>query len=388
MTSLLTNTTNSEDLHTAWISDVHLGHHSTTTEEILASLTEAFPDNAETARLDIIFIVGDLFDRLMNLADEKSIPIRYWMARFLTLCKKHNIKVRALEGTPSHDWRQTQLLVTVNELCGIGCDLVYHRILDIEYFPEWGINVLYIPDEWRTEPDDTWKEVCEKLAQHGLDKVDYVAMHGAFHHQLPPMVHEKCHDVQRYLSITRKYISIGHVHQMSVFERALAQGSLQRLCHGDEGDKGHFRIIDRRGACSDDVITFAINRNAKIYHTIDMRGMEIEEVWRTLDREPDYPVGSHLRIFVALGDAAIGAMASIIRKYPQYVWTMKREKTVRTVREINEILAHKFQPITITADNVVPLLAPRIAQRANTEAIRERCEVLLFRSISHGSNRS
>lgn len=382
------NLMNSEDLHTAWISDIHLGHHSTTTEEVLASLYDAFPDNAETATLDIIFIVGDLFDRLMNLADDKSIPIRYWMFRFLTMCKKHNIKVRVLEGTPSHDWRQSELMVTVNELCNIGCDLVYHKVLDIEYFPDYGINVLYIPDEWRSEPDDTWKDVCDKLAQYGLDQVDYIAMHGAFHHQLPPMVHEKCHDVQRYLNITRKYISIGHVHQMSVFERALAQGSLQRLSHGDESDKGHFRIIDRRGACTDDVITHVVNTRAKIYHTIDMRNMEIEEVWRTLNREPDYPIGSHMRIFVAIGDAGIGAMTSIMRKYPQYVWTLKREKTVRTVREINEILAHKFQPITITADNVVPLLLPRIAQRANTEAIRERCEALLLRSISHGSSRS
>ena len=55
------------ELFTASISDIHLGHPNTLTQSIIQGLREAFPDNVETEELDIIFIVGDVFDRAVVL---------------------------------------------------------------------------------------------------------------------------------------------------------------------------------------------------------------------------------------------------------------------------------------------------------------------------------
>ena len=87
----------------ASISDIHLHHPHNTTIEIIENLDKyAFPDNVQTASLDAIFIGGDLFDRIMTLNDPDVPVVEHWMERLLRLCKKHDILLRVLEGTPSH----------------------------------------------------------------------------------------------------------------------------------------------------------------------------------------------------------------------------------------------------------------------------------------------
>jgi DNA repair exonuclease SbcCD nuclease subunit len=378
---------NTKPLHVAVISDIHLGHPNTPASYIVNNLEIAFADNAETARLDIIWFAGDVFDRLLNLSDDRAIPIRMWIARFLRLCAKHSIKVRVLEGTPSHDWKQSRLFQTINDAAQIGCDLVYQEKLAIEYFSDLGISVLYVPDEYRPEPDETWQEVCALLAQHGLREVDYAIMHGAFPHQLPAMAHHGCHDPVRYLSIVRKYIFIGHVHQQSQYERILAQGSFDRLNHGDEGDKGHYRLIDNRGVV-DDIITHVKNENALLYVTIDMRGLSMDEVFKKLDSLPNYPVGTHLRVHCARHDVANNAYNTFRKDYPIYYWSVKTEKVTLTAPEVKNALENRFQPTTITPNNVIDLLAPRIRALANSSEIELRCLELLRRGIDNGSPRS
>src|ERR1700744_5997385 len=51
------------DLRIASFSDVHLGHPQTPTHLIVKNLRQyVFPNNDETAKLDLIIIGGDLFD--------------------------------------------------------------------------------------------------------------------------------------------------------------------------------------------------------------------------------------------------------------------------------------------------------------------------------------
>ena len=62
-------TKNSDHASIACISDIHLGHRRTPTRLIVDNLYRAFPDSAETRALDVICIVGDLFDRLLTAPD-------------------------------------------------------------------------------------------------------------------------------------------------------------------------------------------------------------------------------------------------------------------------------------------------------------------------------
>jgi UDP-2,3-diacylglucosamine pyrophosphatase LpxH len=94
-------------LNVASISDIHLGAKRTPTRHILQNLRLAFPDNEETGALDLICLVGDVFDTLLSLNHEDLVEIKIWIAEFLRLCVKHGIKLYILEGTPSHDWWQS-----------------------------------------------------------------------------------------------------------------------------------------------------------------------------------------------------------------------------------------------------------------------------------------
>ena len=62
------------------------------------------------------------------------------------MLKPYNIILRILEGTPSHDWKQSKLFIHLNDLTKAGTDVKYIDSLSIEYIDKFGINVLY-PDE-------------------------------------------------------------------------------------------------------------------------------------------------------------------------------------------------------------------------------------------------
>ena len=80
----------------------------------------------------------------------------------------------------------------------------------------------------------------------GLTKVDYAVMHGQFDYQLPKHITGMPrHDSQKYLDIVKHYIFIGHIHTHSVYDRIIAQGSFDRLTHGQEEPKGYVvSIVD------------------------------------------------------------------------------------------------------------------------------------------------
>jgi len=138
-----------------------------------------------------------------------------------------DICLRVLEGTPSHDRRQSRQFKIVKALLGIEMDLKYVDTLSIEHNEKFDCTFLYLPDEWRGCNEQTKEEVKRLLVQHNLESVDFAFMHGSFPHQLPNIKHIPVHDPEFYLSIVNKYIFIGHIHVMSQYERILAQGSLK-----------------------------------------------------------------------------------------------------------------------------------------------------------------
>src|SRR5690606_34198135 len=143
-------------LRSAIFSDVHLGHRTTPTEHIIQQLKLALPTNEETSNLDIIWISGDLFDRFLPLNHPDLPLIHEYIAWLLRLCKRHDIVLRVLEGTPSHDNKQAWLVEAINADVEIGADAKHVESLSIEYIERFGIHVLYIPDEWSADNDDTW----------------------------------------------------------------------------------------------------------------------------------------------------------------------------------------------------------------------------------------
>lgn len=371
-------------LKVASVSDVHLGHRTTRADFIVNNLLRAFPNNEATGELDVIFIAGDLFDTLLTLPSEAVAETLPWMSQFLKTCRDRNIIVRALEGTPSHDWKQTKIMTLVNNgfdpITGdrteaIGADFEYIDTLCIRQLGPFGMTVLYIPDEW-DEPDRTWTQVQQLLLEHGLEKVDFTVMHGAFNYQLPTHVNVPTHVPERYLGITRHYVFIGHIHQFSTYEHIIAQGSFDRLCHGDEAPKGHVRAtIYPNGTKS---AVFVENVGAKRYDTVDCRGLELEVALTKIDQHVnDLPAESHVRVHTDKTSVLSAGMGTLVGKYPHLYWTAKHEKeSTMSVERLLDARA-TFKAVELNKGNLLGITLERLEKKGVSSAVLARCRALM-----------
>lgn len=274
-------------LNIASISDIHLNHPNTPTEMIVRNLMlYAFPDTELTRNLDIIFIGGDVTDRLMDFGSESSIIYRQWVAHLLWFCKRNDILLRIIKGTPLHDWDQSYIFIEENINHSIGCDVKYFDDIAIEHIDKFDIDVLYIPDEIRPSTDITWDCVCRLMEERGLTKVQYAVMHGAFGYQLPEIaaLPGKVHDKDKYESIVEHYIFVGHIHQHRPNGKVIPNGSFDRLAQGEEDVKGHVRLINGK-------IEFIPNLGAMRYFKVDAVGKDpkdiIDEIRERTDGNPD-----------------------------------------------------------------------------------------------------
>lgn len=358
----MTSTSRTSEVKIAVFSDIHLGHRRNPTVEIIRNLYAALPDNQETADLDALFFAGDVFDDLLSLTDSDLFEIDMWIAYVLRLCKKYDIVCRVLEGTPSHDWKQSQRFVAINEVAEIGADLKYVKDLSIEYIEKIAKTVLYVPDEWEITTDKTLSQVRELLRAKGLDKVDIGIMHGQFDYQVPDHLRNRipCHDAKAYLGLVRGVIAIGHVHRFSQYKWIVAQGSTDRLSHGEEEPKGHVRITLHSDGTRD--IRFVETVGAKKFVTVECSGLDVEQTLERLrERVGDLPNGSFVRIDADSDNPVFTNMDILIRNFPTFTFSKlprETEEDQKIVREAEEEVL--FIPITITRDNIVGLMTERL----------------------------
>jgi len=385
MVSKSSKTKHPDYLYAAFISDIHLGAQNTQTKHIIANLDAMFPNNEVTAQLDVIYIAGDVFDRDLLLTDPQVMDIQLWIFRFLRLCAQHDIQVRVLKGTPSHDWNQCLYFEHCNVEGKIGCDLEYHAKLDIEYQERLGLNVLYIPDEWQPTTEQTWQDVQEIMMEKQLSKVDLVIMHGMFGFQLPEIDHLDKHNEGRYLDITNLVIVCGHVHQANHFDRIYIPGSPDRLCHGDEGDKSHLRMRfyrdpeapERFTAEGREVVRIK-NDNAKVYQTVDCNGLSMEEALQRLRlRAEAVPDDSHIRIKAPSDHPVIKAITSLRGAHPLINWSTKR--VTDSGRPVDKLVTARktYEAVQITKDNIGPIVNNKLKTMSDDDYIIARALELL-----------
>lgn len=363
----------------AVISDIHLGHRRNSAKEVVENLYREFPDNEDTGKLDVIWLAGDVFDDLLQLSDEEIDVIDFWIADFLRMCKKWGIMVRILEGTPSHDWKQSRRFVTMNEAARIGADLKYVSTLSIEYIEPLDIQVLYVPDEWELTTDKTLAQVRELLKAKGLDRVDYAIMHGQFGHQLPAHVKAPSHDSAAYLDLVSEYVFIGHVHTYSKYDRIIAQGSFDRLAHGEESPKGHVRLYKYESG--DSVLEFRENKGAKQFVTLKCCGMDLEQTLHHIhERVPPLPDGSYVRIESESTNPIFDNMDLMIRTYP-FIQFSKLSHEMEVDELVMVDAPDVFIPIQITPDNIHGLMMDRVVRAQPSLAVLERADRLLREAL-------
>lgn len=268
-------------------SDQHMAHRRTPTRKVINSFVDLILTE-ELENIDVLFLGGDLYDRLIDASSQDNFDIIAFCGHLLDICCHFDVAIRAIKGTPAHDWDQCNILTELNNLRNLRVDLKYFDVLDIEYMEKFDKYVLYIPDEWSKDHDDVERQINEKLIQHGIKQVDYAILHGLFHYQMLGIPFTGfAYKEEYFLSLVKEYILIGHFHIYSHFDRIWATGSLERLAHGEESDKGFGRCINGK-------MEFVINHDAMIYKTLKLNK---NDTLNTLDKKVgSYPKGSFIRL--------------------------------------------------------------------------------------------
>jgi DNA repair exonuclease SbcCD nuclease subunit len=347
-------------LKIAVFSDIHLGSKKNRAADIVKALDVAIFENKENTQLDIIFLAGDVFDRLLELNCEEIPVIDYWITRLLEYCAKYDILLRVLEGTPSHEWKQSIRFITISKMLKLPVNIQYFDNIDIEYIEEFNIHVLYIPDEIKPTTEETLDTVKELLASRGISKVDYAIMHGSMDYQLGPGMHNSPHhSSEEYLQLVKHYIFIGHIHTHSRYDRIIAQGSFDRLSHGQEEPKGYVKAFVDGNSSN---VFFIENKLAREHITIDVTGMDLEKSMNhirslTVNLRPNACV----RIESREDNPLFSNMSMLVSLYPTITWS-KVIRDNNVVEEESLIMdgEKEYVPITISKDNIVELIKPRL----------------------------
>lgn len=347
--------------------DIHLGHHRVETEFILHNLAGFLLDKSFLRGVNLIVFAGDVFDRLIYLNQDFITDIDVFFIKFFKLCKELEIRVIFLEGTRSHDRGQSARLVKLNlEIAKIHADVEYISTLSVYHDERFGLDYLFVPDEWHHDPSVTLKQAQDLIHDRGLAQADFAFMHGNFHYQLPAIVKAPKHDEHAYLKLVRWAIFIGHIHIRSQFEWIYAGGSFDRLSQNEEGPKGFYQYeltADAKG-----IATFIENKNAKIHTRVDCRGLDTEEglekvsaVARTLPDE------SFIEVFVFKGSPLANTRV-FSERFSRLRWNTKVEGQVvaAQVYELKKDL--DYQPVYIEPNTVVGLVSERFEkQRIDSE---------------------
>jgi UDP-2,3-diacylglucosamine pyrophosphatase LpxH len=363
------------------ISDLHLGHRHTPTQHIIDNLNEAIPNHAEFGQIDLLLITGDVFDDLLSLPDTNVFIIRLWITRVLRLCKKYDVVLRVLEGTPSHDWKQSKLFTHLNELIGIGADVHYADTLSIEYIERFDLTVLYCPDEWKPTCDEIWADVRALLNAHHCEQVDIALVHGAFEHQLPPQARLNTHRIERYCSITRYLVFIGHIHFHSVNERVVCPGSFDRLAHGEEKAKGYIKATLYPSGTYE--VMFIENKNAYCYRTINGCDLTPEAFYQqALAQLSALPQQAQIRFIVPRDEAMFLKIDALKQQFPLMSFKREIKTTTHTTLPSTTLLDTPQVSMVLTPTTLPDLLLERLDHVDLTPALQQRAKELLHGVLS------
>lgn len=342
-----------------WWQDIHLFHKNTQIAWILNSLRQTYAAAKLKGHLDLVVIGGDLIDREVSYASKEIHLFHRWVAEFLEDLKANGTELFILEGTPLHDWEQPQVVTELNDAFKVGAKVNYVTHLCIQQHPKFG-DILFIPDQWRPSCEETWEDVKKELIVHGLTQVDWIFMHGAFQHQMPPHLHKRIdlHISERYHKITKRFVFVGHHHELSQWENICCAGSLDRLTHGQEEAKGCFLVEVFPDKTN---ITFIENLRAKKYITLDCAGLDSSQLMSILGKYLVNEEHVAIRLKSEKTDVAAQSIDMLSDRYPFIDWSFfdvnQKEKTQIITINRDAIAVPK---VNLNKENITKMLLKRL----------------------------
>jgi len=345
------------------LSDIHLGHDTNKTEDIIFNLRRFFKKyKSIIIKQDAIIISGDIYDKLLSSVSYDNIIINKWLTELVLFCKDYGIKLRILEGTPGHDWKQVKNIFNIINDLNIDIDIKYFEELDIEYMEDKGIYILYVPDEWKPTSKEILTDVHRKLLEYKIDKVDIAIMHGAFSYQLPVKLEDTL-EPEDYLKIVKGPIVIGHVHNRSYYKRIVVPGSFDALTHSDDDlVKGGLLITYDKNKFT---FKYLDNDNALTFKTFILKDNDIREVDDILKK---LPKDKKLNIrFKITSDINLNSnLLELKSKYPNI--KIKFEKNKKDKEKVDEPKTFIKKRINLDKKEILNYVNDRISNDTDIDA--------------------
>lgn len=257
------------------ISDLHFGSSRIDPECLADNFCKyVLPHFGET---DLLLVEGDFFDTALGLSDAPTPSVLSIMFMLLTEAAKHDIVVRFLRGTFSHERTQCQYFPILHKQYAFTNDLKYYDTIALEYIERFDMRILYLPDDLPyPNSDAVLRVVHQKLQELGWTYVDYAAVHGYFDHVVPVgAVRPKNTYERSQFDFVKRYVLIGHVHTPSISDKFIYNGSFDRSGHGEEEPKG-FVTLDDDGTTAR--VRFVPNPDATVFITLDYTDVLDEDV--------------------------------------------------------------------------------------------------------------
>lgn len=364
------------------ISDIHLGHPRTDTAHMLIGIRNGLMTDEIFTSLDLLILAGDVFDRELRVPQVEVELIREWIVDLLLLCQKHDVILRVLEGTPSHDWRQSKMFIEINELLGSPCNVRHLTDVCVEVLEKSGLSILYVPDEYRETCAETQVVVEQTLLnEFGIAAVDIAIMHGSFNYQYPK--HQRgridCHDDEYYSSLARYFITVGHVHRRGNYKNIWSQGSWDCIAHGEPDPKGGIMIDIWLGRPDKTRVSWLVNPNAKVYVSVNVENVDADMAVAIIhDKARKLGYGANIRVVAQKDHPALTLIQQLRQQYPQLIWSAKRtDSKVETQKALTLPSEQKRSYRTVIASNIRDVVRSRISPDTDADLLMEILEECL-----------
>lgn len=352
------------------ISDVHINHpfigHKTIIELLSFLLNPIL-----LTKLHRIYIAGDFYDHGMEYTEiDKVLDIEYFQKQLLLKCAKYDVQVRILEGTRSHDRFQSNHFIKINKECEIGCDIKYFSELTVDIDERYGDSTLYIPDQWRVDASETYKEALSALAKLGLSKADFGCGHGSYKYQMQKHLRGNIslHDEVLHSELVNYAFFVGHHHNSSNSHKIYCSGSPQRLRFGEEEDKGYYEASVLNGKIN---IDFKVLEDAIPLITIKCPDMQAEDIMVKLnDLIKKHSEKLGIRLMANKNDPAAEVVRYYSDLYPHIFFKFeeiktKEKKQLPTVELKSTINTSK----SLTKSNLADQLKKRIQLKLEDQLV-------------------
>ena len=248
------------------IADIHFGALPV---ERLYNELEIFLDFIEKKSLDFIVILGDWFDKKINLNSKDAKYSTVFFERICQICIDNDIKLRIIQGTESHDNSQLEVLEILAKNKPVDFK-VFYEVEEEELFPDF--NVLYVPEEYINSID-------EKYGKYMNKKYDMIFGHGMIQEVKFAALIQSSETTMKKAPIFKSKmlcdmcygpIFFGHIHTKDIFnDRLYYVGSYSRWKFGEEEDKG-FYYVKYENDSKEFEAKFIVNNKAMKYDTIEI----------------------------------------------------------------------------------------------------------------------